>query len=129
MIASIRHTSMLGVLLAGLLGAFACGALRDGAPPTAADAASAPLPAFKHIFVIVLENKSYDQVIRSQQAPYLNTLARQYGLADNYYGVRHPSLPNYLALLGGDTFGITSDCTDCFVDQTNLVDQLEAAGR
>jgi phospholipase C len=92
-------------------------------PPIAA------LPEFKHIFVIVMENREYDQVIGSARAPYLNALAPHYGLASNYYGIRHPSLPNYLALTGGSTFGITSDCTDCTVAQPNLVDQLEAAGR
>jgi acid phosphatase len=90
---------------------------------------SAPVPAFKHIFVVVLENKAYERVLGNDQAPYLNTLARQYGLAANYYAILHPSLPNYLALTGGDTFGITSDCTDCTVAQPNLVDQLEAAGK
>jgi acid phosphatase len=38
-------------------------------------------------------------------------------------------LPNYLALLGGDTFGVTSDCTRCFIDAVNLVDALEANGK
>jgi len=128
-----RQTLVLVVALAGLLTSFAVGALR--AQDTAnkrmshASAASAALPAFKHIFIIVLENKAYDQVVGNQQASYLNALARQYGLASNYYGVRYPSLPNYLALLGGDTFGVTSNCTDCFVDQPNLVDQLETAGK
>jgi phospholipase C len=128
-----RLTLVLAIVLAGLLAAFSVSAVRlkrtAVASPPPASTPSAPLPSFKHIFVVVLENRSYDQVAGSSQASYLNTLARQYGLAANYYGVRHPSLPNYLALLGGDTFGITSDCTDCFVDQPNLVDQLETAGK
>jgi acid phosphatase len=42
----------------------------------------------------------------------------------------HPSLPNYLALTGGSTFGITSDCTTCFVSAPNIPkDRVEAAGR
>lgn len=128
-----RLTSGLSILLAGILAAFAFGALEARARPSThfpnlADA-SAAVPAFKHIFVIVLENKEYTRVIGSDQAPYLSALARQYGVASNFYGIRHPSLPNYLALLGGDTFGITSDCTDCFVDRPNLVDQLETAGK
>jgi hypothetical protein len=44
------------------------------------------------------------------------------------YAVSHPSLPNYLALTGGSTFGISSDCTDCAVRATSIVDQLERAG-
>jgi acid phosphatase len=128
-----RLTLVLAILFAGLLLSFVVGALRSGGKvsfgPSGVSIASSPLPAFKHIFIIVLENKAYDRVVGNQKASYLNTLAHQYGLATSYYGIRHPSLPNYIALTGGDTFGITSDCTDCFVDQPNLVDQLEAAGK
>ena len=120
-------------MLAGMLVTFAFGALRATASQSAhlpATAASAsPVPAFKHIFVIVMENKDYRSIVGSEQAPYMTSLARQYGIATNYYGIRHPSLPNYLALTGGDTFGITSNCTDCFVNAPNLVDQLETGGK
>ncbi|MFL5802915.1 MAG: alkaline phosphatase family protein [Roseiflexaceae bacterium] len=128
-----RLTGLLAVVLAILLLSFGFGALRASAThPTgqsARGARAAPLPAFKHIFVIVLENKEYEQVIGSDRAPYINSLAQQFGLATNFYGTTHPSLPNYLALTGGDTFGIASDCTDCTVAAPNLVDQLEAAGK
>lgn len=76
-----------------------------------------------------MENREYNQIIGSRDAPYLNQLAAQYVTAVDYYAIRHPSLPNYLALLGGDTFGVTSDCTQCFVDSHNLVDELETGGR
>jgi hypothetical protein len=76
---------------------------------------------------IVMENKEYGDVIGKPAAPYLNRLARRYGLATASYGVRHPSLPNYLALTSGSTHGITSDCTDCHVAARNIVDQLERA--
>ncbi len=50
-------------------------------------------------------------------------------LAANYYAIAHPSLPNYLALTGGSTFGFSgSDCGTCSVSHRNLIDQLEAAG-
>jgi membrane protein DedA with SNARE-associated domain len=93
-----------------------------GAPEAQAAPAS-------HVVVIVMENKSYGQVIGSRGAPYTNRLARRYGLATASYGIRHPSLPNYLALTGGSTFGISSDCTDCHVGARNIADQLEAAQR
>ena len=95
---------------------------------TATPSASA-VPNFRHIFVIVLENHSYGDIIGNAKLPYLNSLAKDYGLATASYSVTHPSLPNYLALTGGDTFGVTSDCTDCFVKAPNLVDQLETAGK
>jgi phospholipase C len=81
------------------------------------------------VFVIVMENHEYGSVIGSAAAPYLNSLAANYGLATNYYAASHPSLPNYLALTAGSTFGIASDCTTCYVNATNIADQLEASGR
>jgi phosphatidylinositol-3-phosphatase len=78
--------------------------------------------------VIVMENTEFGNVIGNSDAPFLNSLARRYAIAEAYHGIRHPSLPNYLALTGGSTFGITSDCSSCSVDATSLVDQLEKAG-
>jgi hypothetical protein len=69
----------------------------------------APLvPAFHHIFIVIMENHGYDEIIGSADAPYINELAARYGVAANYVSVAHPSLPNYLALTGGSTFGITT---------------------
>jgi len=88
------------------------------------------IPAFDHIFVLVMENHGFSQIIGSPGAPYINSLAAGYGLAASYTGVAHPSLPNYLALTGGDTFGVSSDCTDCFQDAPNIAaDRLVPAGR
>jgi phosphatidylinositol-3-phosphatase len=87
------------------------------------------VPSFSHVFVIVLENHEYGTIIGSSAAPYINRLAAGNGLATNYYAASHPSLPNYLALTAGGTFGIASDCTTCFVNATNIADQLEASGR
>jgi phospholipase C len=75
-----------------------------------------------------MENRDYSSVIGSSDAPYVNGLAARSGLATSSYAVGHPSLPNYLALLAGSTFGVNSDCTDCTVGATNLIDQLESAG-
>jgi hypothetical protein len=74
-----------------------------------------------------MENEEASGVIRNSAAPYINSLARRYGLATASYAITHPSLPNYLALTSGSTQGITSDCTSCQVSASNLVDQLEAA--
>jgi phospholipase C len=128
-----RITNVLVVLLAGLLLTFVFVLLHAGKGQAVGQpdtrALNMPIPAFKHIFVIVLENKEYESVLQSAQAPYLNQLAQQYGLATNYYGITHPSLPNYISLISGDTQGITSNCTDCFVDAPTIVDQIEAAGK
>ena len=57
-----------------------------------------------------MENEEYSSVIGNPSAPYQNGLASSYALAADYFGVAHPSLPNYLALISGSTFGVTSDC-------------------
>jgi len=75
-----------------------------------------------------MENKEFDRVIGSSDAPYLNELARTSTLLTDDHAVTHPSLPNYLALLGGSNFGISSNCTTCTVHAPNLADQLDAAG-
>jgi hypothetical protein len=56
-----------------------------------------------------MENKGYSEVIGSDQAPYINSLRRRYGVATNYFAVSHPSLPNYIALTSGSTQGISDD--------------------
>jgi hypothetical protein len=81
-----------------------------------------------HVAVLVMENEEFGDVIGSASAPFINSLAHRYALARNLYATSHPSLPNYLALTGGSTFGISSDCTDCSVQATSLVDQLEQHG-
>jgi len=76
-----------------------------------------------------MENHTYGQVIGSADAPSTNSLAHTYALATNYFAVAHPSLPNYLALVGGSTFGITDDCTSCHVaGSPSLANQLATAG-
>jgi len=72
-------------------------------------AATSGVPSYQHIFMIVMENHSYDQIIGNPSAPNLNHMATAYGLATNYYGVTHPSEPNYVATIGGDYFGIQDD--------------------
>jgi hypothetical protein len=64
-----------------------------------------------HIFYIMMENHATDEIVGNvADAPYLNELASKYGLATNYYGVTHPSLPNYLAAISGSYQGIFDDC-------------------
>ncbi|MFZ1107240.1 MAG: alkaline phosphatase family protein [Rhodomicrobium sp.] len=75
----------------------------------AASAQAGEVSRYDHIFVIVAENKNFEQIVGSANAPRLNALAMNYGLATNSYGVVHPSQANYIAMLGGDTFGIHND--------------------
>ena len=77
------------------------------------------VPNFSHVFVIVMENREYTDVIENPAAPYINRLANHYALATNYTAVAHPSLPDYMALTSGDTF-FTTDCSGCIVDIKNV---------
>src|SRR4051812_46925131 len=99
------------------------------AEPADAPAVAGSLPSFSHIFVVVLENKEINRVLGSRQAPYLNQLAASYAVATRSYGVTHPSLPNYLAMFAGDTFGVKENCLDCYQSASNLAGQVEASGR
>jgi hypothetical protein len=102
--------------------------IAPGSAPTTTAEAIASMPALDHVFVIVMENHSYSEIIGSTAAPYVNGLVAGGGLATSYYAVSHPSLPNYLALTSGSTLGVTSDCTTCWQSAANVGDVLENAG-
>lgn len=118
----MRAAALLIALAAAPL---SCGHDTGGSP--VAFPSAIPNPTSSHLITIVMENKEYGDVIGNRDAPYVNRLARRYGLATRSYGVRHPSLPDYLALTSGSTHGIDSDCTDCHVAARNVAEQLEAA--
>jgi phosphatidylinositol-3-phosphatase len=107
-------------------GQLACGSGHSGSQ--LALPASIPKSKTSHVVTIVMENKEYDDVIGNPDAPYINRVARRYGLATASYGIGHPSLPDYLALTSGSTHGIDSDCTDCHVSGQSIANQLERAG-
>jgi hypothetical protein len=89
---------------------------------------AASMPDHSHVALVVLENRESDEVLGNPDAPYLNHLAGLGTVATNYFAITHPSLPNYLALLGGSTFGIGQNCLDCVVPGPNLATQLSRAG-
>lgn len=82
------------------------GALPSGSiapdPPSASPTPAKP----SHVFVIVMENSSYETAMAQ---PYLSSLAAQYAAATDYHPVSSPSLPNYLAMTSGSTWGIRDD--------------------
>jgi phospholipase C len=98
-------------------------ALTAAADPAAAlspAAASGPCgtaktaPAYKHVIWIWMENHSYNTIIGSSQAPYINSVANECGLATNYHNISHPSLPNYVAGTSGLGYtGIAKFDGDC----------------
>lgn len=99
----------------------AAGAAQVAAVPAAA-ADTRGMPRYRHIFIIIAENKSYDRIIGpGTRAPNLNRLAERYGLASQFFAEMHPSEPNYIAMLGGDTFGIRDD--DAFYCKAGVHDK------
>jgi hypothetical protein len=78
------------------------------------------VPRYDHIIVILEENKNYDQILNPALAPNIAGLATKYGDATQFFGEVHPSEGNYVALLGGDTFGIHDD--DAFYCHPGTVD-------
>ena len=93
-------------LLVGVpLATIAC----DSASPATPHSASASrpcgtlatAPSYRHVVWIWMENNSYNSIIGSSHAPYINSLARKCGLATNYHNISHPSLPNYVSATSG----------------------------
>lgn len=62
-----------------------------------------------HVFLIMMENHGYSEILNNPNAPFINQYAQQANLATNYFAVAHPSLTNYLEVVGGSNFGVLSD--------------------
>jgi hypothetical protein len=67
------------------------------------------VPPLDHVFVIMMENHGYSQIVGNPNAPFINQLAKSANTATNYFAVAHPSLTNYLEIVGGSNFGVHTD--------------------
>jgi hypothetical protein len=67
------------------------------------------IPRLDHVYVIMMENHGYAEIWQNPNAPFINAYALQANLATNYFAVAHPSLTNYLEVVGGSNFGVLSD--------------------
>jgi len=79
------------------------------------------------VFIIMLENHSEKSVIGDPNTPAITALAQKYGEAANYFGVTHPSEPNYIASISGSNWFTNNDSPANRFDHTNLVDELTQA--
>ena len=117
-------------MLRRLVSASVVALLGIAVPSAAAPAATASVPVLDHVVVIVMENRSYNEVIG---APYISSLARQGAVAGSYFAIEHPSLPNYAELTSGQSFpNAGTDCSPgpgCMSSARNLSDSISAAGR
>src|SRR5262249_39582035 len=80
---------------------------------SAAHAVEGPIPKgvrhLDHVFLIMMENHGYSQILNNPNAPFTNLYAASANLATNYFAIGHPSLTNYLEVVGGSNFGVQSD--------------------
>jgi phosphatidylinositol-3-phosphatase len=67
------------------------------------------VPRLDHVFVIMMENHGYSQIVGNPNAPFTNQYIKTVNVGTNYYAVAHPSLTNYLEVTGGSNFGVLND--------------------
>src|SRR5579863_9784379 len=92
---------IVGVL--AVLAAFAAtGLTQEGKVPKG-------IPSLDHVFVIMMENHGYSQIVGNPNAPFANRYAQSANSATNYFAVGHPSSTNYLEIVGASNFGVRSD--------------------
>ena len=101
------------------------------AVPAALSSVGGAAPGLDHVFLIVEENNGFHDVIGNPAAPNLTYLAKTFGVETDYFGVSpDASEPNYVGLLGGSTFNVTSD--DAYwknaVNAPSLISQLDGVG-
>lgn len=95
-------------------------------------------PRVQHVIVRFMENRPYNEIADSPEAPYYNQLARCCGQASNYHNITHPSAPEYLAVTSGELGG-AGDCPPVFLDPSwrptcpdennNIFNQAMKAGK
>lgn len=94
-----KKTAIMGLLVVTLVGAsFA----QEGPVPKG-------VPHLDHVFIIMMENHGYNQLINNPNAPFIDKFANSANLATNYFAIAHPSLTNYLEVVGGSNFGVHAD--------------------
>src|SRR5207248_4280055 len=94
--------------------------------------ATSAVPGFDHVFFVIMENKSYDQVIGNSAAPYLTQLANGNVALGQSYGLIHPSDPNYMPVAGGSTYGHVDNPFPAAIGSLaapHIGDRVEQAGK
>ncbi|MDP9065057.1 MAG: phosphoesterase [Pseudomonadota bacterium] len=98
------NTKLRSTLLTGIVAATFAGTALPAEGPVPRG-----VPHLDHVFLIMMENHAYGQVIGNPNMPYLNRYANTANLATRYFAVGHPSLTNYLEIVGGSNFGVRND--------------------
>jgi hypothetical protein len=95
----MKKTAVTLLLLTALTGTLLA---QEGAVPGG-------IPRLDHVFVIMMENHGFNQIVNNPDAPFANQFAKSANSATNYFAIGHPSLTNYLEVVGGSNFGVRSD--------------------
>jgi hypothetical protein len=119
-----RAATFLGAIL--LIGA-GCRSVAPLVTPTLTATSTPSSGSITHVVVVWMENEEAKSVTAASM-PYLYGLAQRYGRADQFFGVTHPSLPNYLAFWSGSTQGVTDDGVHNLAGPS-LSSQMATAGR
>src|SRR5450756_743272 len=124
-----RHPKGISIMKKGRIGPLTVAAFL--ATCACAEEGSVPqgIPRLDHVFVIMMENHGYSQVVNNPNAPFINQYVRTANLAINYFAIGHPSLTNYLEIVGGSNFGVLTDSDPAWHDAhcaTNLSTGLVA---
>jgi phosphatidylinositol-3-phosphatase len=91
-------------VILGLLAALSVGTVFAGEGPVPQG-----IPDLDHVFVIMMENHGFSQIVGNPDAPFANQYANFANSTTNYFAVGHPSSTNYLEIVGGSNFGVRSD--------------------
>jgi hypothetical protein len=97
--AMISKTATLGFLVSALVSTMSA---QEGRAPKG-------VPSLDHVFVVMMENHGYSQILNNPNAPFINQYAKTHNTATNYFAIAHPSLTNYLEVVGGSNFGVHTD--------------------
>ena len=95
----IRKVATLGLIFAFLAVPILAG---EGPVPTG-------IQSLDHVWVIMMENHAYGQIVGNPSAPFTNKYMKLANTAGKYYAIGHPSLTNYLEVVGGSNFGTLND--------------------
>ena len=90
-----------------------------------ADSAQPAGTHFDRVVIVVLENAGLSQALAD---PYIASLTEKAAWLSNYRALGHPSLPNYLAIVAGSTFGLETDHPPASLKGPTIVDRLETKG-
>lgn len=106
------------ILAAALLGGLSISSLAQGR----IDSAQSVGKHFDYVVIVMMENEGAEEALAD---PYIASLSRTGAWFSSYHAITHPSFPNYLAIVAGSTFGLSSDHIRSLLKGASIADRLE----